>query len=354
VKLVPENAKRRLYIKDPLQFVILIVLIANTILIAFGYLFMVERFTGVTAALTFKQELARDLSDNNHRLAYDLGVNDLASVREALAEYNYAVDLAEGSDELLQIIINRGRQVQEIIFKEADEKLKEKVLVAVNNDSRIKSSTGVSHLVIRVADGSLNILPDQFLESNTVQRINNIFLPNLYHGNQNIDIEIVDGTAKLVVPETTEDQMKALNDDLNSMRLRLHEIRIQSGLAEMVGPGITLSVYDAEETTGSGSLVHDADIRDLVNELFSAGARGVSVGNQRLTTTSSIRCSGPLIMVNYRQIATNPVTIDAVGDPELLVSGLGIIINDLEARRGLVFEISHSGFIKLPAYNQGN
>ncbi|MCJ7806702.1 MAG: DUF881 domain-containing protein [Clostridia bacterium] len=347
---MPAQSKRRLYIKDKVQLIILIILIINTVLIAFGYLLAADRFSGEDSILVYKQELARDLSDYNHRLATDLGVYDLASVRNALAAYNYAVDFAVGSDELIQVILNQGRQAQEIIFEEADARLKEKVLIAVNNDSRVKEAVDKTHLFVRITDGQISIYPDQYLESNTVQRIENIFSMDLNHDNQNIDIEVADGVAELIMPKTVEEQMRFLNEDLNTMRLVLHELRVKSGLAEMVGPGITLSVFDAEEPQGSVSLAHDADIRDIVNELSSAGARGISVGGQRLTATSAIRCSGPLIMVNYRQILTNPVIIQAIGDPDLLINGLNIILYELETRRGLVFEIDHSGFIKLPAY----
>jgi hypothetical protein len=341
LKLVP---------KDKMLLVILIIVIINTILIGFGYFLLAERYAGRDTTLAYRQELALDLADYNHRLASELGVSGVASVREALAEYNYAVDMAADSDELIQIIFSKGRMAQEIIFLESDARLKERVLVLVNNDIRVKENRDKKHLFIRIAESEINIYPDQFLETNTVQLINNLFLTDRYHNNQNIDIEIEGGVAVLVVPQTEEEQMRALNEDLNSMRLRLHEVRMQSGLAEMVGPGITLYVYDAVENDGTGSLVHDADIRDIVNELYSAGAKGVAVGGQRLTTVSSIRCTGPLVMVNFRQVPSNPVVIEAIGSPELLISGLSIIISDMEKRRGLVFEISDSGFIKLPAY----
>lgn len=347
---MPAQSKSRFFVKDKIQLIILIILIINTVLIAFGYLLAADRFSGEDSILVYKQELARDLSDYNHRLATDLGVYDLASVRDVLAAYNYAVDLAVGSDELIQIILNQGRQAHEIILEEADTRIKEKVLIAVNNDSRVQETIAKTHLFIRITDGQIGIYPDQYLESNTVQRIENIFSLNLNHGNQNIDIEVTDGVAELIMLKPIEEQMRFLNEDLNTMRLIMHELRVQSGLAEMVGPGVTLSVYDAEEPQGNISLAHDADIRDIVNELYSAGARGISVGGQRLMTTSAIRCSGPLIMVNYQQILTNPVIIQAIGDPDLLISGLNIILYELETRRGLVFEVDHSGFIKLPAY----
>lgn len=341
---------RRFSSSGKVQVVILVVVLVNTFLIALGYYLIITSVRAADNLFSYKQELARDLSGYIQRLANDMEVYDLPAVREALAEYNYAVDLAVTSDDLIQIILNQGRCAQETILREADALLQDKVLAAVNEDGRVQETADLTHLYIRVVEGKVDIYPDQYLEPQTIQKVNAIYSPEHCIDERSIDLEIVDGTASLVVPRTPEEQLEALNDDLNAMRMRLHELRVQAGLAEMVGPGITLLIYDAMESEGSRTLVHDADIRDIVNELFSAGARGVSVGDQRLTVTSAIRCTGPLIMVNYQQIPTNPVTIQAVGDPDLLISGLRIIIEELENKRGLVFNISHSGFIKLPAY----
>ncbi len=336
--------------KDKLHLLILTFLLVNTALIAYGYYFVIDRFAIGDTSLTYKLELARDLADFNRLLAHELDVYELPAVRKALAEYNFDVENASGTDELFMVIYNQGKEVQEIIFEEADARLKEKVLTFVNSDSRIRELTGSSHLFISFAEGRVSVIPDQYLEPATIRLLDNIYVPGLPQSELDINIEIVDGIGRLAEPQTYDEQMRVLNEDINSMRLALHELRVQAGMAEMVGPGLTLRVYDAEKHLGSGSLVHDGDIRDITNELFSAGAEGISVGNQRLIATSSIRCSGPLIMVNYRQIPANPVIIHAVGDPELLFSGLSIIINELESTRGLEFEVSTSGFIKLPAY----
>ncbi len=345
-----DPSRRQSYPGKKLLILIFLFLFINTSLIVLGYYLVYERMTRTDFLLGYKQELARDILDYSYRMATDLNVHDFPEVREALAEYNYSIDLSAGSDELIQVILGQGRRLQDIILDAADRKLKDMVLEAVNSDLTVQERVDKAHLYIRIAGNQVTVLPDELLDSNTMQRINNIFAGTDYHGNQNIDIEIENGRAKLVLPQTPEDQLKALTDDLNLTRMKMHEIRVNAGLAEMVGPGITLNVYDAEAAGSSSALVHDADIRDLVNELFSAGARGISVGGERLIISSAIRCSGPLIMVNYRQISTNPVVIEAVGEPELLISGLGIIIKEMENRRGLKFELQHAGFIKLPAY----
>ena len=345
------EAKNGLTGNNRILVVMLVFIIINALMTGFGYYLLFDRFDRADSLVVYKNELARDISDYSYRLAVELGVNEVSAVREALAEYTYALDFAVGSDDLIQIILNQGRTLQDTIIESADARLKEQILTVVNSDARVIQTDEKTHLYIRIADGGVTVFPEQVLESATQQIINTLINEYAYHGSQNVDLEIEKGMARMIVPQTVEEQMQALTDDLNSARLKFHEVRVQAGLAEMVGPGITLYVYDAEGASDSGSIVHDVDIRDVVNELFSAGAKGISVGGERLIVNSSIRCSGPLIMVNYRQIPTNPVVIEAIGDPDLLISGLSIITNELESKRGLSFVVNHSGFIKLSAYS---
>lgn len=348
----PQQSGRLSFLKDNLPFFILLLLSINTALIAFGYLFFSTPTEDDETSFAYKRELAGALSEYNYRLAGELDVYDIFTVREALADYNHALEMASSTSELIQVIVSEGNAAHDIIHAEAEARLKERVLIAVNNDSRVRETLDEVNLLIRILDDQVTIMPEQFLEHGTVKHIQQIFSPGRFSGVQIIDIKVENGVGSLVTTQTDQDQLRSLSEDLETVRAALHDTMVKSGFAELVGPGISLLVYDAVETIGSDSLVHDADVRDLVNELFSAGARGVSVGNQRLTATSAIRCSGPLIMVNYRQVPTNPVVIEAVGSPDLLISGLDLIIGDLERTRGLEFEINTSGFIKLPAYTE--
>ena len=51
-------------------------------------------------------------------------------------------------------------------------------------------------------------------------------------------------------------------------------------------------------------------------------------------------------------IPVNPVVIQAIGDPDLLISGLDIIKNNMELSRGLRFEVEREKVITLPAYSR--
>ena len=76
-------------------------------------------------------------------------------------------------------------------------------------------------------------------------------------------------------------------------------------------------------------IVHDYDILTLVNELRASGAEAIAVNGERLTAVSEIRCAGTLILVNWVRIAP-PYEIKAIGDPEMLASGLNLRGGHLE------------------------
>ena len=118
----------------------------------------------------------------------------------------------------------------------------------------------------------------------------------------------------------------------------------------MSGPGVIIKLYDAQNGYTATDIIHDSDVRDVVNELLAAGAKGVAVGGQRLIATSPIRCVGPVIRVNQKEISANPVLIEAVGDPDVLASGLDIIRFSLEFHRKFQFEIEKRDNVILPQY----
>ena len=97
-------------------------------------------------------------------------------------------------------------------------------------------------------------------------------------------------------------------------------------------------------------IVHDRDVRD-VNGLFASGATAVSVGGQRLVANSSIRCAGPVILVNQQPISVNPIVIHAVGDPEVLSSSLDLIKSQL-SEFGIRMEISTGKNVLVPAFKE--
>jgi uncharacterized protein YlxW (UPF0749 family) len=107
---------------------------------------------------------------------------------------------------------------------------------------------------------------------------------------------------------------------------RLAALEGVTGAAAVAGPGIVLTVDDAEDVTAGGGpdpreaaeqdqgRVRDRDLQRIVNGLWAAGAEAVAVNGQRLTSLTAIRSAGQAVLVGYRPLVP-PYVIQAVGDP---------------------------------------
>ena len=336
-------------VKYKYQLAVVLLLLINTVLVILIFRAFNNAYPSASRRFDYKQEVARDLAEYNYRLATELNVLNHPAVREALAGFNYDVEVATSSDELTQIILNQGRRIQEIILREAENKLFDEIVALVNQDQNVQKTRDSLHLSLRINEGLIHTIPDNYLLPATMAKIKEVVARGQL-SERSIEMELSEGTARLVTPYNPAEHLQSLTEELDALRLRYHELRVAAGLAEMTGSGIIVHMYDEEGGTTANSIIHDADIRDVVNELFGSGALGIAVGGQRLIVTSSIRCSGSLIKVNDKLITVNPVEIQAIGDSELLISGLDIIRTSMEVKRGIRFEISRSDSLILPAY----
>jgi uncharacterized protein YlxW (UPF0749 family) len=141
-----------------------------------------------------------------------------------------------------------------------------------------------------------------------------------------------------------------------AMQRMLDESKMLAGTVAVHGPGVVVQLQDspkrppeARQDVIQDYIVHDRDIRDVVNELFAAGAEAISVNGQRLMASSSIRCVGPVVLVNTTQVGA-PFIIKAIGNPETLESGLKVpagIYDDLDAWD--MITITREQDIRIPA-----
>ncbi|HCD41357.1 MAG: DUF881 domain-containing protein [Bacillota bacterium] len=155
----------------------------------------------------------------------------------------------------------------------------------------------------------------------------------------------VDGTR-------VKEQIQELQEEVRVFREELEKLSRVSGYAEISGPGIIVYAYDAPDGFRSSEIIHDKDVRDIVNLLFWSGAKGVEVGGRRIIAQSSIRCAGPILLVNHRPVAVNPVVIRAVGDPDALAGSL-FELNHKMSADGKRLEAESLEMITLPAYTRG-
>ncbi len=171
--------------------------------------------------------------------------------------------------------------------------------------------------------------------------------------------------------EVLQDQIKKLRSDIASLEKAsstrsdvskdlnrdLQETKLFAGLSEVSGPGVVVTLSDSRKVRIVGVdpqsyLIHDRDIRDVVNELRASGAEAVSVNGQRITVSSSIRCAGPIVLINQDEMAT-PFIIQAIGDPDKLISALNIHDGVLDQIRTFGTDMARSekrASLTLPAF----
>lgn len=337
-------------VDNKLLIIVAIVLIFNTVLAGLSLNFLYIQYMDKRGGSASGQMMIEDMVEYNKRLAQNLGVQDRASVKEKLATFSYELDLAKDGDELANLLFTHGRQVQETILKEWDALLREKILVIIDRDPNLRKQPEKIQFTLRISPSDGVTVDPQVLHKESLKAITDVYLAGGTAPERVFRIEVEDGHSRMLVPYDPLNYIQTLSEELDSLRVSMHELRVTAGLAEMSGPGAVIRLYDSQDGYNAGDLIHDTDVRDVANELFAAGAKGVAVGGQRLTATSPIRCVGPVIRVNQKEIPANPVVIEAVGDADVLASGLEIIRFSLEFHRNFFVEIEKKENITLPPY----
>ncbi|MFP4456870.1 MAG: DUF881 domain-containing protein [Clostridia bacterium] len=283
-----------------------------------------------------------------------LNVSDSSVVKESIGLLQYKIHTAKTEEELAQIIINESRSVQETIVREHEDYRNREILNIISADPNLANADSSENIVVWGESGEGIQVNDSgnILSEETIDKIKNSEeLPTIF---SEVAVNVIDGTPRIMSSRRLYDRLDSLETEVVNLQQKLIEVETKAGFQKLVGEGIRIKLYDAEGGYLENEIVHDVDVRDILNELFASGAQGASVGNQRIITTSSIRCIGPVILVNYEPIAVDPVIIDVVGDSDKLTSGLEVIKNTLEPIKGISIEIEQIESITLPEYSRNN
>jgi uncharacterized protein YlxW (UPF0749 family) len=146
---------------------------------------------------------------------------------------------------------------------------------------------------------------------------------------------------------------------------KLARLRAAAGYTTATGNGVEVLLDDAPvdatapiDAQQPGRIV-DRDLQQVVNGLWQAGATGIAVNGRRLTASSAIRAAGDAILVDYRPLLP-PYKIVAIGADANQVAGKfrenqgGLLLEQLEARYGVIWELSTLGETVLPAAGSSN
>jgi uncharacterized protein YlxW (UPF0749 family) len=104
----------------------------------------------------------------------------------------------------------------------------------------------------------------------------------------------------------------------------------EAGMDPVRGPGLVVTLNDAQrdaegrfprDASPDDLVVHQQDIEAVLNALWSAGAEGIQMQDQRIIGTSAPRCVGNTLLLNGRTYSP-PYFITAVGDAAAMQAAL--------------------------------
>ena len=142
------------------------------------------------------------------------------------------------------------------------------------------------------------------------------------------EIEILGDAEKQLTAIRAETSKNDTTTSSKEEEIRINNIVL--GLTDVEGKGIETTVKDdpnaSTQNIGayddlSYHIVHDGDLRTIVNELKNAGAEAISINGQRIVSVSTITCVGNVIKVNEEKVSS-PFVIKAIGFPERMESAL--------------------------------
>ena len=149
---------------------------------------------------------------------------------------------------------------------------------------------------------------------------------------------------------------------LQELNAELDRQQLLVGLMPLEGPGVMVTLDDSEVQIPQGAdpnayIIHEYDLRDIVNLLWMAGSEAIAINDERLVNNSSVYCAGSTVMVNNTRLSP-PYVIRAIGNPRVLQDHLRnpsylINLRDKQRMYGLRFEVMGHTNLTLPAYSGG-
>lgn len=161
-------------------------------------------------------------------------------------------------------------------------------------------------------------------------------------------------------------QVASLRDaQLPGSSNQLQLLEIAAGAVPVSGPGMQIEIGEPGVSSSApngrpGStpqsqvaVIHDRELRAVVNELWSAGAEAVAVNGLRVSPLSVIRVAGEAILLDLQPL-NPPYTVAAIGDRDGLQlafaqSPIARQLKTMVAVDGISFRFGGKSNLKLPS-----
>jgi len=331
-----------------LNVVVAVVLFLNIMVL--GRVQGLYRLPGEQSELSQARNGAELVAGHIIRLAASQGFGDNAAVQESITRLQYDLKRARTVDEVSQGLQKGLLDTQAVLAREEETRRRDAIVSVLGKSALLLGVKGKTSVTLsRDEAKELKIVdPLNLVDPATAAELNRNSA--LQYAFSAVVVEIDNGQIRIPTQRTLADRVSAQEQEIAALRVEMQSFRSSAGFLPLTGSGVRIKLFDAFGGFTEDQIVHDSDVRDLINELNAAGALGVVVGGERITAHTAIRCAGPVILVNQRPIAVNPVIIEAVGDANTLESSLSLVRTALLATKGVKLEVDKLDNLTLPAY----
>lgn len=139
---------------------------------------------------------------------------------------------------------------------------------------------------------------------------------------------IIDRATRVAAHTTTLARIQAEVDTISATRVnpeltaQINALETAAGVKPLTGSALVVTLNDAPYTAGStlpdgvvpdDLVVHQQDVQAVVNAMWRGNAAGVMVMDQRVASTTAIRCVGNTLLMQGR-VYSPPFVVTAVGN----------------------------------------
>jgi uncharacterized protein YlxW (UPF0749 family) len=148
---------------------------------------------------------------------------------------------------------------------------------------------------------------------------------------------------------------------LRGLNAQVSRLASASGTTAVRGPAVTVKLDDAPQGsvpsgfTPDDMVVHQQDVQAVVNALWAGGAEAMMLMDQRVISTSAVRCVGNVLILQGR-VYSPPYVIRAIGDQQRMRASLERsaalrIYRQYVDVLGLGYQVSTQSSMTMPGYD---
>lgn len=169
-----------------------------------------------------------------------------------------------------------------------------------------------------------------------------------------------------------QSQVDSLSSEVNDLSItkvdpalssQISQLEQATGLTPVSGSALRISLDDAPREPGDllpegvvpdDLVVHQQDVQSVVNAMWRGGATAVQVMDQRIISTSAIRCVGNTLLLQG-QVYSPPFVITAIGNTSELQQALNdepgvLLYREYVQRLNLGWDVSILNQTTIPAW----